>query len=81
MCVLGKIINFSVYGIYFVLFLRVYVFIVFPIHFQVLFVFPGSLETAVTEGGGTHQVIGTVVGAVSVRTAERARFFGARFCC
>ena len=58
MCVLGKIINFSVYGIYYVLLFRVYVFIVFFIHFQVLFVFPGSLETAVTEGGGTHQYIG-----------------------
>ena len=55
MRVLGKITNCSVYGIYFVLFFRVYVFIVFSIHFQVLFVFPGSLETAVTEGGGTHQ--------------------------
>ena len=32
-----------------------YVFIVFSIHFQVLIVFPGSLETAVTEGGGTRQ--------------------------
>ena len=59
MCVLGKIINFSVYGIYVVLFLREYVFIVFSIHFNVLLVFPGSLETAVTEGGGTHQPIGT----------------------
>jgi len=57
MRVLGKINIFSVYGVYFVLLFRVYVFIVCSIHFQVLFLCPGSLETAVTEGGGTHQYI------------------------
>ena len=74
MRVLGNIINFSVYGIYFVLFCRVYVFIVLSIHFQVLFVFPGSLETAVTEGGGTHQSM-----ADNVRMLDRS-LFGLRPC-